>query len=860
MTGVLLVATLGFAPDVPADGRSVNPPTDTPPVYDIPFARGISIDGDGADWKEAGFRVEFMPDMNGITQPQASFEPKSRLAWDKRGLLLLLKVRDDIIVESADESLLGEQDSAEVFLGAGRGSCEYYSLVLVPGITPALPEMRVKPIDLRKKEPRAPLSYEAARTKSADGYVLEALLPWANLGITPRRGAVVALQVIVNDSDGPQGRFQAVWYPSARTRFDSMAMWRLRLERHASPPDVARARGEYDYAMRPQVSVLTLGEFAGKPVAVMDGRSTLVCGVLKQSGDYAQADLTFDAPEVQKAPRPWRVRIADKYDSSLSMPDADRLRAQRVMLLAATATPPVFMGDKFPACDFADPLLAERLIGPYTVEMTYYDRSFNPVTSATKPGRYGAVLKIKAASGRILRRYATLFRAPAFDSGLSWRYLEPRLSMRIPDEANIAPSIVQTHSRSLGTFMRFSMLDSLAKGQDAAVLYAGLYEAQQDKAAGRAIEADTYCTDVWAKDRQWWVQLKRRLNGMEHDSPNAFDCPRDKEGKPAPELRNGTPDEAGMKADATDAIDTVCRAWAEESREPLAVCLARHGVVFFHKAYGTRYGEPMTADTKSWMASISKLLSGALMMTLVDRGLVNLDEPLDQYLPALRGIAVKHRLTVRDLYTHTSGLALGFQAPRAAPLPDHWGDERNDYEEIVAEYYPHLEVGSSFSYGGTAYALGGKVMESLTGEALPQLFQRQLWGPLGCERTDSIDGSAWTTSVPLDIAKVGQMMLNKGAYGNKRFFSEETFEKMLPVKLAPYVFLKTDVEWGIGVAWTPEPGLGKGTFGHGAASGAILRIDPENGLVIVMTRNTGGPQYGKYHPRFIRAIVEGLAK
>ena len=159
--------------------RSVNPPTDTTPVYDIPFARGISIDGDGADWKEAGFRVEFMPDMNGITQPQASFEPKFRLAWDKRGLLLLLKVRDDIIVESADESLLGEQDSAEVFVGAGRGSCEYYSLVLVPGITPALPGMRVKPIDLRKKDPRAPLSYEAARTKSADGYVLEARDPGA---------------------------------------------------------------------------------------------------------------------------------------------------------------------------------------------------------------------------------------------------------------------------------------------------------------------------------------------------------------------------------------------------------------------------------------------------------------------------------------------------------------------------------------------------------------------------------------------------------------------------------------------------------------------------------------------------------
>jgi hypothetical protein len=125
LTCVLLVATLGFAPEVRADGRSVNdPPTDTTPVYDIPYARGISIDGDGADWNEAGFRVEFMPDMDGITQPKASFEPRFRAAWDKRGLLLLLKVLGDIIVESADESLPGERNSVEVLVGTGRGSSE----------------------------------------------------------------------------------------------------------------------------------------------------------------------------------------------------------------------------------------------------------------------------------------------------------------------------------------------------------------------------------------------------------------------------------------------------------------------------------------------------------------------------------------------------------------------------------------------------------------------------------------------------------------------------------------------------------------------------------------------------------------
>ena len=111
----------------------------------------------------------------------------------------------------------------------------------------------------------------------------------------------------------------------------------------------------------------------------------------------------------------------------------------------------------------------------------------------------------------------------------------------------------------------------------------------------------------------------------------------------------------------------------------------------------------------------------------------------------------------------------------------------------------------------------------------------------------------------MDIAKIGQMLLNKGKYGNMQFFSEDTFAKMLPSKLTDVLGPDTNIEWGIGVMpWFSGEGLGKGTFGHGAASSATLRIDPINDLVIVMTRNTAGKNFGKYHPQFIKAIVDGL--
>jgi CubicO group peptidase (beta-lactamase class C family) len=313
-----------------------------------------------------------------------------------------------------------------------------------------------------------------------------------------------------------------------------------------------------------------------------------------------------------------------------------------------------------------------------------------------------------------------------------------------------------------------------------------------------------------------------------------------------------------MKPEVIGQLDTLLSEWVEASGEPFAVCLTRHGVIYYHKAFGQRDGQPISVDTKSWMASISKFLSGTLMMTLVDQGFVDLDAPVDTYLPEFRGIDVETPLTIRHLYTHTNGFQMNLRPPR--DFVDHWGDDHNDLEHVLAEYYPYLEVATRHGYNGVGFALGGKVMETITGEALPQLFRKHLWGPLGCDHTDAIDGSARTFSVPMDMAIFGQMMLNKGAYGNMRFFSEETFEKSIAVKLAPYVKFDTDIEWGVGGVWMRGGGLSDKTFGHGAASAATLRIDPVNDLVVVMTRNSAGPKFGEYHGKFLETIVAGMAK
>ncbi|MHC4165430.1 MAG: hypothetical protein ACYSWQ_00560 [Planctomycetota bacterium] len=146
----------------------------------------------------------------------------------------------------------------------------------------------------------------------------------------------------------------------------------------------------------------------------------------------------------------------------------------------------------------------------------------------------------------------------------------------------------------------------------------------------------------------------------------------------------------------------------------------------------------------------------------------------------------------------------------------------------------------------------------MTGLTLPELYKKFLFDPLGCESIESIDASAMTWSDARDLARIGQLLANSGSYGNKRFFSEETFEKMLPRKLDQLLGPDTNVTWGIGLTWFRGNGLSNRTVGHGSASSCTLRVDLENDLVITMTRATAGRNFKKYHGQFITAVTDSI--
>lgn len=518
---------------------------------------------------------------------------------------------------------------------------------------------------------------------------------------------------------------------------------------------------------------------------------------------------------------------------AFTLPTADEVAARERMTAKFGLTPSVLLPGSG---------LAVR-------DVAIYDRTGAELKALPRSGPVFAVHTLPAGDGRTSTRYQTLFCAAELPTGgrdipadkaaakalAAWVF-DPAKPEELARLAGVDAALVKLHAGLIAGVCKDRPLAELIADDRFARLLAGLSVMPKD------VERVSRLDDAFAHERQAWVTVRRKLTGLDKEFPKPFTGPDLIKGLPAPEVREGTEEEAGVKPGTAAKIDAALTAWAKDDDQAFAVCVVRNGVIVLHKAYGTRDGKPMTVDTLSWMASVTKPMSASLMLMLVDRGMVSLDDPVSKFVPALRDIKVKTPLLVRHLHTHTNGLD-------RYPTND---DTLNDLEYRVADCYPALRVGQYWAYNGGGYALGGKVIEDVSGEAVPLFFQKHLLAPLGCTGTEVSGTHADAYSVPLDVAKFGQMLLNRGAYGKYRFFSEETFEKMLPRKLTAELGPDAAKTFGFGLDGQPKK------FGHGAASAATFSVDVDQKLVVIMTRNKMGKNQDKYNGKFWEAITAGL--
>jgi CubicO group peptidase (beta-lactamase class C family) len=293
--------------------------------------------------------------------------------------------------------------------------------------------------------------------------------------------------------------------------------------------------------------------------------------------------------------------------------------------------------------------------------------------------------------------------------------------------------------------------------------------------------------------------------------------------------------------------------------------------------------KPMRPDALFWIASQSKPITATALMILVDEGKVNLNDPVEKYLPEFKGQMLvpekgaeprlpKHPITVRNILSHTSGMP--FKSAVEQPTLDMLtlAEGVKSYAATPLQFEPDTK----YQYSNAGINTAGRIIEVVSGMKYEDFLDKRLFEPLGMKDTafwpneeqltrlaksykpnSSKDGLEETTvgqlkyplndrkrqpmpagglfSTAADLARFCQMVLNGGTFEGKRYLSEAAIAQMTSKQTGDAV------PTGYGLGWSTN----NGTFGHGGAYSTNMSIDSKRGLITIwLVQHAGFPNDG----------------
>ncbi len=204
---------------------------------------------------------------------------------------------------------------------------------------------------------------------------------------------------------------------------------------------------------------------------------------------------------------------------------------------------------------------------------------------------------------------------------------------------------------------------------------------------------------------------------------------------------------------AREVREVLHRAVSDKAFPGAAAMVLRHGRVVFHEAVGRLSYDLGAADveldTLYDIASLTKVVvTTTLCMLLEERGLLDLNAPVQRYLPEFAGPA-KAGITVLDLLSHTSGILWW------TDLYKRHGERTVPTERSRVGYLSEIfgmplntEPRSSVEYSDLGILLLGEILERTTGRTLDELAQGEIFRPLSM-RSTTYRPTAAPASLPL---------------------------------------------------------------------------------------------------------------
>jgi CubicO group peptidase (beta-lactamase class C family) len=343
----------------------------------------------------------------------------------------------------------------------------------------------------------------------------------------------------------------------------------------------------------------------------------------------------------------------------------------------------------------------------------------------------------------------------------------------------------------------------------------------------------------------------------------------------------------------------------------ITTMIARHGQIADFRTYGYRdieADDPMAEDAIFRIYSMSKPITGVALMMLYEEGKFRLSDPVRRYIPEFADLKVAaswgpngpvledadHAMTIRELMTHTAGLAYGIGDPH--PVDRLYasvgvldpGQTLKDMIDKLAELPLRQQPGTRWTYS-VAVDVQGYLVEVLSGKPFDEFLQERIFDPLGMVDTgfhvpeenhgrlaqvygydgdgalvappapDASDGSrpfldpatffsggGGLVSTTMDYMRFCQMLLNGGELGGVRLLSPTTVAMMrnshLPREMGEYA---PGLGFGLDFSVVLDPveagTISEGEYSWGGAAGTWFWIDPAEDLVFVgMIQQFGG--------------------
>ena len=341
------------------------------------------------------------------------------------------------------------------------------------------------------------------------------------------------------------------------------------------------------------------------------------------------------------------------------------------------------------------------------------------------------------------------------------------------------------------------------------------------------------------------------------------------------------PMDARGEAQLQPAFDVIEKAIANKAFPGATLAVGYRGKVSVHAFGKLSYDAKSAATVASTMYDIASLTKVVATTTLVAKLAegdfavpLDLDAKIERYLPEWAGgpnAEWRHRVTVRHLLTHTSGLP---------PFKEYWRTSKNKQDTLTKIFAEPLdyEPGTKEIYSDLGIILMAEIIERLTGRTLDDLAKNYIFSPLGMNNTmyrppkklwpqiapteidnnlrhrlvqgevhdenafaiGGVSGHAGVFSTAPDLAAFCQMLLNGGVYTHQRILRRATIAQFTtPQQLSGGT---RTLGWA-----APTEGGSSGhyfsahSFGHTGFTGTSIWIDPDRQLFVVLLTNRVHP-------------------